>query len=389
VIEGYLLAVERVQPVSLDVLKQSLEDEGVQFSEEGGVLLSVRVNGARTDITYEKIKSPIKAPGDFITGSDESVEMLRKAKAIYRISFEPAQPQASVAVFEALWCVRALMEQVAGALLDVTAFKLHDAHDVEEITELEFDIRDHINLHAVEATEGASPLWVHTHGMEKFGARDVEAFNLSEEDLPAAESFFHRLCTDLAFGQGPPPRALLQTGESEPFMLAPADEARTNLMGIPLETFEGHEGLFFTVVSAGGRHTVAELLKPYRERFEEEPPERTEEMGAQAKELLPAFKARFLRKGLMEPLTFVVRAPFEIHPEGEPEYENLWVEVLTWGDDALVGKLVDGAAKTTEWRKGAQVEVEQSQVNALAIQRDGEQLEDDDVRALLLAEKPM
>ncbi|HEX4620095.1 MAG TPA: hypothetical protein VH208_00885, partial [Myxococcaceae bacterium] len=163
-IEGYLLATERVQPAALDALKQSLEDDGVQFSEEGGVLLSVRVNGARTDITYEKIKAPIKAPGDFITGSDESVEMLRKAKAIYRISFEPAQPQASVAVFEALWCVRALMEQVAGALLDVTAFKLHDMHDVEEITELEFDIRDHINLHAVEATEGSTPLWVHTHG---------------------------------------------------------------------------------------------------------------------------------------------------------------------------------------------------------------------------------
>jgi hypothetical protein len=389
VIEGYLLATERLQPVSIDALKQSLEDEGVEFVQEGDTLLSVRVNGARTDIIYERIKTPIKVPGDFITGSDESVELLRKAKAIYRISFEPAKPQASVAVFEALWCVRALMEQVAGTLLDVTAYKLHDVHDVEEITELEFDIRDHINLHAVEATEGTSPLWVHTHGMEKFGARDVEAFNLSEEELPAAESFLHRLCTDLAFGQGPPPRALLQTGDSEPFMLAPADEARTNLMGIPLETFEGHEGLFFTIVSAGGRHTVAELLKPYRDRFEEEPREKTEALSAQASELLPAFKARFLRKGLMEPLTFVVRAPFEIHPEGEPEQENLWVEVMTWDDETLVGKLVDGAAQTTEWRKGAQVEVDQGQINALSIQRDGEGLEDEDMRALLLAEKPM
>jgi len=131
------------------------------------------------------------------------------------------------------------------------------------------------------------------------------------------------------------------------------------------------------------------LLKPYRERFEEEPQEKTEALSAQANELLPAFKARFLRKGLMEPLTFVVRAPFEIHPEGEPEQENLWVEVLTWDDEALVGKLVDGATQTTEWRKGAQVEVEQGQINAIAIQRDGEALEDEDMGALLLAEKPM
>ena len=33
-------------------------------------------------------------------------------------------------------------------------------------------------------------------------------------------------------------------------MLLPSDEARVSLIGVPLETFEGHEGLFFTVVSA-------------------------------------------------------------------------------------------------------------------------------------------
>jgi hypothetical protein len=389
VIEGYLLAVERVQAVSLPKLKQALQDEGVEFVQEPGLLLSVRVNGTRTDIRYEKLKTPLKVPGDFVTGSDETVEQLRRAKSLYRLSFEPSQPQASVAVFEALWCVRALMEQATGALLDVTAYKLHDANDVEEITELEFDIRDHVNLHAVEAIEGPAPLWVHTHGMEKFGARDVEAFNLAEDDLPAAESFMHRLCTDLAFGQGPVPRAILQAGESEAFMLVPSEEARGNLMGVPLDTFEGHEGLFFTVVSAGGRHTIAELLKPFRDRFEDESEERTEALSEQAKQRLPAFKARFLRKGLMEPLTFLIRAPFEIHPEGKAESENLWVEVQTWGDDSLQGKLVDGAAQTTEWRKGAQVQVEQDQINALALQREGEQLDDSDVQSLLLAEKPM
>jgi hypothetical protein len=388
VIEGYVLATERVRPVALEKLKASLEDEGVEFIKEEGLLLSIRVNGARTDIRYEKLKEPIKLKGDFVTGSDETVAQLRKAKSIYRISFEPAKPQASVAVFEALWCVRALMEQAPGALLDVTAYKLHDAQDVQEITELEFDIRDHVNLHAVEATEGQAPLWVHTHGMEKFGARDVEAFNLSEKDLPAAESFLHRLCTDLAFGQGPVPRTVLQTGESEAFMLVPSEESRMNLMGIPLDTFEGHEGLFFTVVSAEGRHTIAELLLPYRDRFQEEPEQRTQAMLELSNELLPAFKARFLRKGLMEPLTFLIRAPFETHPEGKPEHENRWVEVLTWGDHQLVGKLVDGAAQTTEWRKGAQVEVEPKQINAIGMQRDGEPLEDDQMRSLLLAERP-
>ena len=58
-------------------------------------------------------------------------------------------------------------------------------------------------------------------------------------------------------------------------MLVPSEEARANLLGVPLDTFEGHEGLFLTVVSPLGRHNTGELLRPYRERFEKEPEERS------------------------------------------------------------------------------------------------------------------
>jgi len=161
-----------------------------------------------------------------------------------------------------------------------------------------------------------------------------------------------------------------------------------NLLGVPLETFEGHEGLFLTVVSPQGRHNTAELLRPFRERFAQEPTEQTESMHVEAQALLPAFKARFLRKGLMEPLAFLVRAPFETHPEGETLNEQLWMEVVSWEDSLVVGRLVDGAVHTTEWRKGAHVEVPEADVNALALAREGRTLEEDEVRALLNAERP-
>jgi uncharacterized protein YegJ (DUF2314 family) len=217
----------------------------------------------------------------------------------------------------------------------------------------------------------------------------VEIFHLSEEDLLAAESFLHELCTDLAFGQGPGPRALVETSNGESFVLLPSEEARMNLMGIPLETFEGHEGLFFTVVSPEGRHNIAEILRPYRERFEQEPKERTEELRRQAQGLLPAFKSRFQRKGLMEPITFLVRAPFVTHPEGEAVDEHLWVEVVGWDENKVVGRLVDGAAHTTEWRKGAHVEVPEPQIDAIAVGRDGRTLDESEMMALLIAERPM
>jgi hypothetical protein len=287
--------------------------------------------------------------------------------------------------------VRTLLELVDGVVIDVTAFKLHTQEDVEELTELEFDIRDHIALHAVETGSGDAPLWIHSHGMAKFGLWDVEVFNLAQADLKAAEIFFHELCTDLAFGQAPPPRTAVQTSVGAAFMLIPAEEARASLRGIAPETFTGHEVPFLTVVSPEGRHNLSELLANYRDRFEAETDEEAQEREREAKELLPAFKQRFLRKGLMEPLAFIVRVPFEVHPDGEgkADEETLWVEVVTWEDDTLIGKLVDGGQTTTEWRKGAHVEVEESQINAIGLSHEGRQLDPEEMKTLLLAERPM
>jgi hypothetical protein len=388
--EIYIVATEQPDPVPIDQLRQAFESEGVEFvTGEDGCYFSVRADETRVDVRFETRDSGLGWTPSLITGSDECHEALKKARGFYRLSIQPGKPQGSVAVFEALWCARAIMENVVGVLLDVTAFKLHDPADVAEITALDFDIRDHLNLHAVEATETDTPLWVHSHGMEKFGSRDVEVFHLGEADLLAAESFLHDLCTDLAFGHGPTMRTPIETSSGGSLMLVPSEEARLNLFGVPAETFEGHEGLFWTVVASDGRHNVTELLKPYRERFENESEAETEALNTQAQGLLPAFKARFLRKGLMEPLTFLVRAPFEAHPEGQKVNENLWVEVLTWEEDSVIGKLVDGGQHTTEWRKGAHVELEEEQINAIALGREGRTLDEEDMRNILLAEKPM
>jgi hypothetical protein len=391
--EIYILATQEPAPVSLELLAASLEGEGVELVMEQGLLFSLRSAEARTDVRFEPLADPLGWAPEFLTGTDESQHFLKTARGFYRISIDPACAQPSVCVFEALWCVRSLMEHVEGVLLDVTAFKLHDASDVEEITELDFDIRDHINLHALAMEEqpqkehpGAS-LWVHSHGMDKFGALDVEVFQLSDDDLLAAETFLHTLCTDLAFGHGPPLRTAVDAGE-DTFMLVPAEEGRQTLMGVSVEAFEGHEGNYLTVVSGTGRHNLSELLAPYREHFEKEPPERTLELRLVAQELLPSFKARFLRKGLMEPWGFRLRAPFESHPAGEEIDENLWVEVLAWEQDAVIGKLLDGSAHTTEWRKGAQVRIEESSINALAIARGGRVLEEHELRTVLAAERP-
>lgn len=386
--EVYILATREVNPIPVAKLREAFETDDVELvAAEDGTSFSVRAGESRTDIRFEVLEKSLGWSPDFLTGSDEAEKTLRDARGFYRISFDVGHPQPSVAVFEALWCARTLMDYLDGVLLDVTAFKLHDKTDVEEITELDFDIRDHVNLHAVAVEESDTPLWVHSHGMEKFGARDLEIFQLAEEDLPPAETFLHQLCTDMAFGNGPPARAAVDAGE-EAFRLVPSDEARRRLMGISHDAFENHEGPFLTVLSASGRHNVSELLAPYRQQFEEEDPEQTEQLRRTAKALLPAFKARFLRKGLMEPLSFRMRASFESHPEGEEVEEDLWLEVLVWDNDSIIGKLVDGGEHTTEWRKGAQVKIDEDSVNAIGLVHEGRVLDEDELRSVLAAELP-
>ena len=387
--ETYILATVADAPVSIEEIRSSFESENVKVTpQDEGRAFVLSAEEVELTVRFEARAQPLGWSPDLITGSDEAKALFNQARGFYRLSFEPGHPQPSVAVFEALWCARTLMEHVEGVLLDLTAFKLHDGGDVTDITELDFDIRDHVNLHAVEATTGETPLWVHSHGMEKFGQRDVEIFHLAEADLLPAEAFLHELCTDMAFGQGPPERAMVETSNGGGFMVVPSDEARVSLMGLDLELFEGHEGLFFTVVSPEGRHNISEILRPYRERFEEEDPEKTEELKTQAQRLLPAFKARYMRKGLMEPLTFLVRGPFLVHPETEPVVEHLWAEVAHWEEGKVIAKLVDGAMHTTEWRKGAHVEIEESDIEAIAVGRDGRTLEEEEMMELLVAERP-
>ena len=389
--EVYIVATEDAEPLGPEVIGEAFEtdDVTVELDEASGSFL-LRSAEAEIAVRFEALESPLGWTPELLTGSEAAHARLRRARGLYRVGYEtPSGSQPTVGVFEALWCVRGLLERREGVLLDASAFKLHEEDDVREITELDFDIRDHVNLHAVEAAPGDAPLWVHSHGMAKFGQRDVEIFHLSEADLLPAESFLHELCTDLAFGEGPVPRTPMETSNGEGFMLVSSEEARHGMLGVPMETFEEHEGEYWTVVSPEGRHTTSELLRPYRSRFEQEDPTRSEALASQAARLRPAFKARFHRRGLMEPLTFLVRAPFETHPDGEAIQENLWLEVLAWEEGRITGKLVDGAAQTTEWRKGAAVEIDEDAVNAVAMGRDGRPLDEEEMQGVLLAERPM
>lgn len=390
--EVYIVATDALEPISHDVIREAFSTDEVQVVfDEDDCLFSVRSESTRIDVRFESRLSPLGWTPDILMGPPELRERLARAQGFYRVSFEPGKPQASVAVFEALWTVRTLLELEEGLAIDVTAFKLHSMNDIEEITELDFDVRDHMTVHAEALGDGERNMWVHTHGMAKFAASDVEMFHIANDDLSAAETFFQELCTDVAFAQGPQLRQVVSTSVGMGFQLIPSGEARTNLYQADLEHFTGHGQGYVAVVSPEGRHAMSDILQHYRDRYQDESEEEAEQKQDFANRLLPLFKGRYQRKGLMEPLTFLVRAPFEVHPHGEAgeaDQEVLWVEVVQWEGESLIGKLVEGGGRTTEWRKGSHVEVDDDQINALAISREGRQLEPEELEQLLKLERP-
>lgn len=387
--ELYIVATAQPEALDLSLLEDAFSESEVTFRKDvEGLLFSLQASETRIDVRFESRDEGLGWTPDLITGTEKARSQLKYARGFYRISIEPGKPQPTVAVFEALWCIRAILEQLEGVVLDVSAFKLHERNDVEEITELEFDIRDHVTLHAVEATQTETPFWVHSHGMEKFGVKNIEIFHLADEDLSAAETFVNELCTDFAFGHGPTQRSSVETSTGNVFELVPSEDARLNLLGVSSDVFDGHEAKFLTVVTSGGRHNIIEILKPYREQFKRESEEESRAFKEEARILLPTFKARFSRRGFMEPLSFLVRAGFESHPKGSTVVENLWIEVLAWDEDKLIGKIVDGGIHTSEWRRGAQVEIEESDINALSLSREGRPLDSEEMRGMLFAERP-
>ncbi len=389
--EVYVVAVPEPARLSLDAIKDAFAGEQVEirFLEED-FFFSVRSDQgpSRVDVLFESRAEPLGWAPELLEGNPEGLELLTEARGFYRVRFVPGAPENSVAVFEALWTVRMLLEMLEGVVIDSTAFKIHGPQDIEEITELDFDIRDHVSIHSVETAE--STYWLHSHGLTKFAELEVEVFHIPKADLDAAETFLFELCNDLAFGHGPKDRAAVSTSVGLPFQLVPSEEARMALHFEP-ELFVGHLDERRTIVSTSGKHSLGDVLKHYRERFLKESDEEAASHLKVAKRSLPTFKARFFRKGLMEPLTFLVRAAFEVHPQGvdgPPESEKLWAEVISWDDNVVVGKLTEGCHATTEWRKGAQVEVNESQVDAIALHRDGRPLDAEAMENMLREERP-
>lgn len=370
----YLVATSR--RLTAQEFEQAFAGDGVALEFESRDTVALSTSHADLRIEYDSAEAIAPWLNKPLLGTRELRAHIGAATGCYRVYFrELTVPQT---LFEALWVARVIAEMCGGAMLDVTSLQMHSATDLAEMTELDFDIRDHIVIHSVDINRNGK-LWLHSHGMAKFGARDLEVFDIDEHLQEAGEIFLRELGTEYAFSHGPPLSRIMRTTLGGTFMVV-ADCERKGA------AYCAQSAGFLTVLGGSGTHTVCALLAPYLEAANLGD---GHEVYGNVETLLPAFKARFLRRGLLEPITFMVRAAFEITPrDGLRAEESLWLEIVHWNGHQVIGKLLAAARASTEWRKGSQVQVDETQISALGMNRNGKQVPLPEVAGILQGERP-
>ena len=128
---------------------------------------------------------------------------------------EPVGP----AIESGMACADSLATQWRGVIVDPIAQRVVMPGDWQVADKVyDMDPREHVAIHTVAASSG---LWVHTHGLAKFGRPELEVFDIPEELATAALALV--LDTSAYVIDGP----VISPGNT----LGPADK--------PLRAFEG------------------------------------------------------------------------------------------------------------------------------------------------------
>ncbi len=105
----------------------------------------------------------------------EALEVLLKATYVYRVRFTSREPGSLNYLAHAIKTAESLAKAVHGVVRDVHTGLIFTADGLRRVLKSnEYRISDHVLTHAVAEPDGRG-LWVHTHGLVKFGRPDLEA----------------------------------------------------------------------------------------------------------------------------------------------------------------------------------------------------------------------
>lgn len=207
--------------------------------------------------------------------------------------------------------------------------------------------------------------WVHTHGMDRFGLPDVEAFDITEDDAEDVVAFLHEAAESWIRSDPPAPSAQPRRVDGVKVRLLDAKVARRRAKGYDESAWDGHDSAYVTVTPLGEWKDTLAGWKPSSVRRS---PVLVDRLCAITNEILPQVRKRF-EKGQA---AVKVKARFPVqNAKAERDFESMWIHVEEWDDGKIKGRLANEPERRSDLSSGSAVEITPNEVWDVLVVQNG------------------
>lgn len=135
----------------------------------------------------ERFGRNILPPNGIPDPSPEVLDRLLHANYSYRVRVYLEEPENLSFLAAALTTAASLAKEVDGVIRDAhTSLVLTYDEARRVLKSPSFAINDHVLVHTLQEPDGLAGLWLHTHGMAKFGRPDLEMRGVPDQYAPVA-----------------------------------------------------------------------------------------------------------------------------------------------------------------------------------------------------------
>jgi uncharacterized protein YegJ (DUF2314 family) len=316
---------------------------------------------------------------------ERDTRSLSQARMLVRVRLSCPAEESLESLFTLIHLVEAIRRLTAGMVQDMASHTIWGAWEWRD-TVVSDPLKDLLDIHVrLETLDEGGSVWIHTHGMQKFGYPELEMENIPSEFIAAAQKMallLARTLLDLT-----PPTADFREPLKIPgsgFMVAfdsrpPDDEGHFPMGSVralpyvadydPYSADTLKHALRMFTSKMRPSEAASRPSAPQPRAAQPPPPQprpglpdiraRLLEAHREARNSLVNFKERFRIGHAGESEIFAVKVGF---PSPAGDYEWMWVSLDEWRGSSLVGRLQNCPELRKDLEKGNPVNITEAQI---------------------------
>ena len=172
----------------------------------------------------ERFGRNVLPPSGIPDPAPDVMQKLLHANYVYRVRVVLSEPKDLSYLAASLTTAASLCKAVDGVIRDTRTHLVLTYDEARRVLKTpSFDIADHVLVHTVREP-GGTGLWLHTHGLGKFGRADLEIRRVPQPYAPLARHALLTIGDYLSQGKAVKPGETLQLGPAHLCFTRAADE---------------------------------------------------------------------------------------------------------------------------------------------------------------------